>query len=166
MFLDEIDALGVNRSDGRNGVGQRLLATLLTEMDGISGGGGVIVIAATNRPDMVDSALLRPGRLDAAVYVPPPDVDARLQVLKVHAAGLALADDVDLAFLASLTDKFSGAELEALCREAALAALRENIDQERVYARHFADARATMSPALASADLSRYEEFRLKRGGV
>ena len=138
----------------------------LTEMDGVSGGGGVVVIAATNRPDMIDAALLRPGRLDAAVYVPPPDEDARLEVLKVHASGMALAEDVDLRFLAGMTEHFSGAELEALCREAALAALREDIDAAAVSARHFAAARAAMSPALSWGDLEQYEAFRSKRGGA
>ena len=170
LFLDEADALGVHRhghsGSGGGDAGQRLLATLLTEMDGVSGGGGVVVIAATNRPDMIDAALLRPGRLDAAVYVPPPDEDARLEVLKVHASGMALAEDVDLRFLAGMTEHFSGAELEALCREAALAALREDIDAAAVSARHFAAARAAMSPALSWGDLEQYEAFRSKRGGA
>ncbi|KAF5839902.1 P-loop containing nucleoside triphosphate hydrolase protein [Dunaliella salina] len=127
-------------------------------MDGMELATGVLVLGATNRPQAVDAALLRPGRFDALLYVPPPDEEGRLAVLKVHTKRMPLAQDVDLVGIARETCNFTGAELANLCREAALAAVRENMEDAReVAARHFADARCAMrAPAL---DASLLEEF-------
>lgn len=129
LFLDEIDAIVGKRSvegtaDG-NRVQERVLSTLLTEMDGIVSVDGVLVIGATNRVDLLDDALLRPGRFDEILKVPLPREAARLQILKIHSATLPLADDVDLEFLARETEGKSGAEVQSLCEEAGLAAIRE-----------------------------------------
>ncbi|KAK9854458.1 hypothetical protein WJX84_002500 [Apatococcus fuscideae] len=134
LFLDEIDALAGKReggagngSRGAGDVGTRLLSTLLTEMDGLEHATGVQVLAATNRPRAVDAALLRPGRLDTLLFVPPPDQQGRLQALRIHSHAMPLHPDVSLELLAEETRYFTGAELEGLCREAALSALREDL---------------------------------------
>lgn len=103
-----------------------MLSTLLTEMDGVVSAEGVLVVGATNRVDMLDDALLRPGRFDDVVEVGLPDEDARLQILRIHSAKLSLAPDVDLSDIARQSEGRSGADLKALCMEAGLAALREH----------------------------------------
>lgn len=132
LFLDEIDSIvgkrsggGGGRADG-NGVQERVLTTMLTEMDGIASASGVLVIGATNRIDLLDDALLRPGRFDDILKVGLPDERARLQILRIHCSKLAIAEDVDLAMLAKHTLGKSGADLVSICKEASLAALREH----------------------------------------
>jgi len=131
VFIDEIDAVGKTRdSSGRPGGGsgerEQTLNQILTEMDGFDGNSGVIVLAATNRADVLDSALLRPGRFDRRVPVDLPDVDGRLQILKVHARGKPLADDLDMMMIAKRTTGFSGASLANLLNEAAIVAARND----------------------------------------
>ena len=120
--------------------------------------GGVLVVGATNRPDMLDSAFLRAGRIDRMVYVPPPDVDGRLSILKVHTAKIPLDDDVNLAVLAECTNGFSGADLENMCREAALEALRKSIDAVTVNDAHFEAALLCSRPSLTPDVLAQYAE--------
>ena len=149
MFLDEVDALAPVRgqaSDG--GTTDRVVASLLTELDGVESLRNVVVIGATNRPDLVDPALLRPGRLERLVYVPPPDSDARADILRAAGSTVPLADDVDLAALASTLDGFSSADCAALVREAALAAMRESLDAATVTAKHVEVARGRVRPSL------------------
>ncbi|KAK5998709.1 ATPase family gene 2 protein [Cladobotryum mycophilum] len=128
IFFDEIDSIGGNRTGG-NGSASRssgsvnMLTTLLTEMDGFESLTGVLVLAATNRPEAMDPALLRPGRFDQVLYVGPPDLPARAAVFNVHLRGLALSSDVDITELARLTEGYSGAEIKAICNEAGLAVL-------------------------------------------
>merc|ERR1712168_1086013 len=107
----------MGESGGSGGVAQRVLAQLLTEMDGVESLVGVTVLAATNRPDMMDRALLRPGRLDRVIYVPMPDIATRKRILEIHTKNMPL-QDVDLNDIALRTDNYSGAELAALCNEA------------------------------------------------
>ncbi|KHN73888.1 Spermatogenesis-associated protein 5 [Toxocara canis] len=138
LFFDEVDAVAVSRGEkSGSGVGDRVLAQLLTELDGLEKKSGVLVLAATNRPDTLDSALLRPGRLDRAIYVPLPDEDTRLSILRLHLNGMQIGEDVDMDELVSGTSGYSGAEIVALCRQAALIAMRENIDAEMVQRKHF-----------------------------
>ncbi len=126
IFFDEIDALAPRRGNGNDGnVGDRVIAQLLTEMDGIEGREGVIVLAATNRPDMVDPALLRPGRFDLSVELHYPDEDGRRAIFTVHLRDRPLSPDITIEELARITPGRSGADIEALCRRAALLALRE-----------------------------------------
>ena len=106
----------------------RVLTQLLTELDGVETLKDVIMVAATNRPDMIDKALLRPGRIDRIIYVPLPDTEARKEIFKIHLAKTPLGNDVVLQDLVERTEMFSGAEISALCREAALAALQEDIE--------------------------------------
>ncbi len=143
LFIDEIDSVGQRRGGGNGGDGGRehdqTLNALLTEMDGLDGDAGVVVIAATNRPDVLDPALMRSGRFDRQVAVAAPEVGAREAILRIHARGVRLAGDVDLAAVAKGTPRFSGADLEALVNEAAIEAAREGADA--VAARHFESAR-------------------------
>lgn len=127
IFFDEIDTLAPPRTLQDQQTGARIVGQLLTEIDGIEGLGGVIVVAATNRIDMIDSALLRPGRFDVLVELPLPDQAARETIFRIHTRRMPLADDVDLHALAVHCDECSGADIESLCRRAALLALRQQI---------------------------------------
>jgi transitional endoplasmic reticulum ATPase len=130
VFLDELDALAPRRGGGGDSqVTERVVSQLLTELDGIEELKGVVVLAATNRLDRVDPALLRPGRFDFMVELPVPDLEARLAILKVHTRGMPLADDVSLEALAARTDGLVGADLEGLCRRAGLLAIRECLEE-------------------------------------
>ena len=126
VFFDEIDSIAPLRGMGHDsGVTERMVNQLLSEMDGIVPLSKVVVIAATNRPDIIDPALLRPGRFDRLIYVPPPDKQARLEILKVHTKSVPLSPDVNLEALAEKTEGYTGADLEALVREATMISLRE-----------------------------------------
>ncbi|GLI62588.1 hypothetical protein VaNZ11_005262, partial [Volvox africanus] len=157
IFLDEIDGLVGSRGPaaatggGGAGVSERLLSQLLTEMDGLLDRGGVTVLAATNRPDCLDPALLRPGRFDRLIHVPLPDKDARVEILRVQLRRCPMADDVDIEFLAVRTAGYSGADLAAVVREAGLAALEEDLGTERVAMRHFESALLLVQPSVSSS---------------
>jgi transitional endoplasmic reticulum ATPase len=137
-------------------------------MDGIEPLQRVTVIAATNRPDLLDPALLRPGRFDRLIYVPPPDKKARLEIFKVHTRRMPLADDVDLEKLAEMTQGYTGADIAAVCREAALIALRENMKPVPVSMKHFEKALQAIKPSLKKEDIARYERLaeEVKRAAV
>ncbi|AEM37983.1 AAA family ATPase, CDC48 subfamily [Pyrolobus fumarii 1A] len=161
IFFDEIDAIAPARAEvpDTSGVTYRIVNQLLTEIDGIVPLQNVVVIAATNRPDILDPALLRPGRFDKIIYVPPPDKKARLEILRIHTRHTPLADDVDLEYIASVTEGYSGADLEALVREAALAALREDINATKVHMRHFEEALKRVKPSITPEMVRFYEEW-------
>jgi transitional endoplasmic reticulum ATPase len=160
VFLDEIDSIAPIRGVLEDThVTERVVSQLLTELDSIEKLRNVAIIAATNRPDLVDPALLRPGRFDRVIYVPPPDRRARLEILKVHTRKVPLASDVDLEKLAELTEGYSGADLEALVREAALVALRENLNASVVESRHFITALNIIKPSLTPQMIKFYEEW-------
>jgi transitional endoplasmic reticulum ATPase len=149
VFLDEVDALAPVRGQaGDGGTTDRVVASLLTELDGVELLRNVVVVGATNRPDLVDPALLRPGRLERLVFVPPPDGPARAEILRAAARGVPLASDVDLDALAGSLDGFSAADCAALIREAALAAMRESLEAAQVTAAHVATARERVRPSL------------------
>lgn len=160
VFFDELDAIAPKRGARFDaGVTERVVNQLLTEMDGIVTLRRVVVMAATNRPDILDTALLRPGRFDRVVYVPPPDVKARLEILKVHTRKMPLSEDVDLQKIAEITEYYTGADLEALCREAAMTALREDLTPKKVSMKHFEEALKAVQPSLTPEDLKAYEEI-------
>ena len=142
IFIDEIDSLAPERGGGigEPAVTERVVNTLLAEMDGLEELQGVVVIAASNRPALLDPALLRPGRFDDLVYVSVPDREGRLHILKIHTSKMPLAGDVDLEALADRTNGYTGADLEDLTRRAGLAALRENIDTPQIAMRLFEKA--------------------------
>jgi transitional endoplasmic reticulum ATPase len=168
IFFDEIDAITPTRGSGAGEprVVERMVNTLLSEMDGLEELRGVVVIGATNRPDLMDPALLRPGRFDEVVLVPPPDEKARLSILKVHVKNMSLSDDVKLKNLAKGTVGFSGADIEALCRKAGMIALHENIKINKVSAKHFEEALKKINPSTTPRTKQYYEEVarRLGRG--
>jgi len=132
VFFDEIDAIAPRRgSAADSGVTDRVISQLLTELDGIEELKGVVVIAATNRPDLVDPGLLRPGRFDRLLYVPPPDKEARKEIFKIHARGKPLADDIDFDKLAEMTEGYVGADIREVVRTAVSLALREFLQNEK-----------------------------------
>ena len=141
IFVDELDAIGAKRlNDAGSGDRevQRTLVQLLAEMDGFDSRGEVRILGATNRPDILDPALLRPGRFDRLVYVSMPNREARTEILRIHAAGLSVADDVDFEHLAALTEDANGADLKAIVMEAGMSAVRE--EREAVHLNDFEDA--------------------------
>merc|ERR1711871_1365864 len=136
LFFDELDSIAQQRGNSSGdggGAGDRVMNQLLTEMDGMGGKKNVFIIGATNRPDIIDTALMRPGRLDQLMFVPMPDYDSRLSILRAVLRKSPVSKEVDLEYLAAETDKFSGADLTEICQRAAKAAIRENIarDMER-----------------------------------
>ena len=166
IFLDEIDAITPARgkSTGDGQIGDRMVGQFLLELDAIDGDSGVVVLAATNRPDLVDQALLRPGRFDLVIDLPEPDRDTRLAILKVHCRRSPLGEDVDLAALADDTDGLDGAELTALCQRAKMLAIETSVEAEpgqdfkpfTIAARHFEAA----LQAIRQSQLSRSRENR------
>lgn len=169
VFIDEIDSIVSKRSfssGGSRSVGmeERILSTLLNEMDGVggttTGKGRILIVAATNRPDMLDAALLRPGRFDHSIYVPPPDTVARVAILRIHTARMPLSTDSDqlLRGVASRTEGYTGAELEGLCREAAMEALRSG--RHVVDASCFSVALTVVRSAVSAEELYRYQNWK------
>ncbi|KAH6807248.1 cell division cycle 48B [Perilla frutescens var. frutescens] len=162
IFFDEADVVAAKRGGSSNGsttVGERLLSTLLTEMDGLEQAKGILVLAATNRPHAIDAALMRPGRFDIVLYVPPPDLEARHEILGVHTRKMKIDDDVDLGQIAEETELFTGAELEGLCKEAGIVALREDISATVVCSRHFEVVMGSLKPGLSREDIDSYASF-------
>ncbi|MFP3311937.1 MAG: CDC48 family AAA ATPase [Acidilobus sp.] len=166
VFFDEIDAIAPARGYSfDSGVTDRIVNQLLTEMDGLVPLNNVVVLAATNRPDIVDPALMRPGRFDRIIYVPPPDKDSRKQIFQVHLRKVPLANDVDIDRLADLTEGYTGADIAAVVREAVFAKLREKLEPGPVEWRHFQQALKKVKPSLTREDVARYEQMgdRLKK---
>jgi transitional endoplasmic reticulum ATPase len=173
VFFDEIDSIAGERGrhSGDSGVGERVVSQLLTELDGLEELEDVVVIATTNRPDLIDAALLRPGRLDRHIHVPVPDAEARRKIFAVHTRDKPLADDVALDDLADRTEGYVGADIEAVCREASMAASREfinsvdpdDVDETvgnvRVTADHFEQALEEVQPSVTPDTRERYEEI-------
>jgi transitional endoplasmic reticulum ATPase len=131
LFFDELDSIAVARGGGggsdAGGAGDRVINQLLTEMDGVGAKKNIFIVGATNRPEIMDEALLRPGRLDQLIYIPLPDQPSRLSILKANLRKTPIAHDVDLTFVGQITDGFSGADLTEICQKAAKAAVRDVI---------------------------------------
>lgn len=167
IFFDEIDAIGGERSGGGGGGGggsgssvrERVLAQMLTEMDGVHALQNVTIVAATNRPDLIDSALMRPGRIDRIVYVRLPDAETRAEIFRIKMRKMPVADDVDVAELVRETDGYSGAEVQAVCQEAALKALEMDFDTEDVKRRDFLKALAMVQPRTSGDLLRLYDDY-------
>jgi transitional endoplasmic reticulum ATPase len=172
IFFDEIDAIAPRRGGGFSGdshVTERLISQLLTELDGLEILTNVLVIAATNRPDIIDAALLRPGRFDRLLYVPSPDRDSRIQIIKIHTKKKPLADDVNIEKLADHTDRYTGADIASLSSAAVMLALREHISKYKdpkeadnhtqelkLHMRHFEEAIKKIRP-LSTQELNMYK---------
>jgi transitional endoplasmic reticulum ATPase len=173
IFFDEIDSVAPTRgsSVGDSHVTERVISQFLTEMDGLEELRNVIIIAATNRPDIIDSALLRPGRFDRLLFVPPPDLEARKQIFKIHTRKTPLAEDVNLDELARKTDGYTGADIASLANTGVMLALREHISKAKdpedakkrakglkVAKRHFDEALQKIKP-MSTEELKMYERF-------
>ncbi|XP_033071076.1 ATPase family protein 2 homolog isoform X1 [Trachypithecus francoisi] len=166
IFFDELDALAVERGSslGAGNVADRVLAQLLTEMDGIEQLKDVTILAATNRPDRIDKALMRPGRIDRIIYVPLPDAATRREIFKLQFHSMPVSNEVDLDELILQTDAYSGAEIVAVCREAALLALEEDIQANLIMKRHFTQALSTVTPRIPESLRRFYEDYQEKSG--
>jgi transitional endoplasmic reticulum ATPase len=162
VFFDEIDAIASERGHYfDSGVGNRVLNQLLTELDGLEILENVVFICATNRPDLIDKALLRPGRVDKLIEIPAPDLKSREEILKIHTKNVPLAKDVNLKELAELTEGFSGADLEGLVREAVLIAIKQNnMKKTKVGTKHFEKALSKVRPSISENTKKAYEEFK------
>jgi len=161
IFFDEMDSLVPRRGMGfgDSGVSERVISQLLTEMDGIVALEDIVVIAATNRPDIVDPAVLRPGRFDRLIYVPEPDEKSKLQIFKIYTKNMPLAKDVSLPQLVAIAKSYSGADIEAFCREAAMHALRMDVNAKEVRMIDFQEATKSAGPSI-SPDMEKwYKSF-------
>jgi len=161
-FFDEIDSLvprrGMSSSDGN--VTERVVNQLLTEIDGLEGLNDIVIIGATNRPDILDPALLRPGRFDRIILTPGPDEASRLKIFSVHSKSMPLAQDVDLQVLADKTRGYVGADIESVCREAAILALREDLGAAVVRMDHFDSALEQVTPSVTKEITKAYEDLK------
>jgi transitional endoplasmic reticulum ATPase len=162
VFFDEFESLASRRSTGDNASSQegtKVLNQLLAEMDGIEDLNDVLIIAATNRPDMLDPAILRPGRFDRILLVNSPDEKGRENILKIHTKNMPLAKDVDIKELAKKSDGYTGADLEAVTREAAMLSLREFIDSKNVKKKHFDEALKKVKPSVTKSTIEMYRKI-------
>ena len=165
LFMDEIDAIAKRRDMyTADDVTPRILSILLSEMDGIDKSAGVIVIGSTNKPDLIDPALMRPGRLDKIIYVPPPDFNERMEILHVHLAGRPVTGDIDLSEIAKRTERFSGADLANLVREAATIAVRRSMMtgvDSLIAMDDFNQVTPRIKPSISLRMISDYETMKL-----
>lgn len=171
VFLDELDSLAPVRGGGTGEphVTERIVNQLLSEIDGMEELRGVVVIAATNRPDIIDPALVRPGRFDELIMVPVPDIESRKKIFEVHAGKMPLAEDVDLDDLVRRTDQYTGADIASVCRKAGRLALRENMDATQVPQRHFLAALEDIGPSVTPDTMKYYAKLSgalRKRGSL
>jgi transitional endoplasmic reticulum ATPase len=185
LFFDELDSIGTARggrgSGDAGGAGDRVMNQLLTEIDGVGSKKNVFFVGATNRPELLDEALLRPGRLDQLIYIPLPDHDSRVSILEATLKKSPLAKNISINFIAQKTEGFSGADLAELCQRAAKAAIRDAIAHDAVNAagaegvmtdenpevaeitrKHFEEAFAGARRSVNMADLAKFDNFRMK----
>ncbi len=168
LFIDEIDSIAPRRGSrgSDSGVGDRVVNQLLTELDGIESLEGVTVIAATNRPDMIDPAIMRPGRIDRTMEVEIPDFEARKKIFEVHTEDMPLADDVDLEELAEKTENYVGSDIESICREAGMIALRGNPDSEEATMKDFEEAIDDVKPTATEENREQYERMMKRMDNI
>ncbi|MEA3414012.1 MAG: AAA family ATPase, partial [Nanoarchaeota archaeon] len=160
IFFDEIDSIAGRRGTDQNKVTERVLNQMLAEMDGLEEMKDVLVIAATNRPDMLDTALLRPGRFDKILLVTSPTQEGREQILKIHTKNMPIKNrDKLIVELAKETEGYTGADIEGLTREAAMITLRENIESKEVKKKHFDKALKKISPSVTKQSLQIYKKI-------
>ncbi|KAL4484535.1 hypothetical protein ABPG74_019712 [Tetrahymena malaccensis] len=189
LFFDELDSVAVQRGSGQGdagGAGDRVINQLLTEMDGVNAKKNIFFIGATNRPEILDEAIIRPGRLDQLIYIPLPDQPSRYGILKANLRKTPIAKDVDLNFIASITDGFSGADITEICQKAAKSAVRDSIEAEarlkmaaqmnpnqqvniasydpvpEITRKHFEEALRGARKSVTAIDLNKFEQFKKK----
>lgn len=168
IFFDEIDAIGGERTASASGssVKERVLTQLLTEMDGVNALTNVTIVAATNRPDLIDKAIMRPGRLDRIVYVKLPDQKTRAEIFRIKLLKMPIDQNVDVNELVQQTEGYSGAEIQAICQEAAMYALEEDLEATIVSWKHFTRAVQNVRPRTSPELLKSYEDFLRKKSEV
>jgi transitional endoplasmic reticulum ATPase len=167
VFLDELDAIAPRRGTyAGSHVTDSVVNQLLTSIDGLESMSGVVVIGATNRPDIIDQGLLRPGRFDRLILIKAPDKAARLDILKIHTRNMPLASNVDLEELAEMTEGYSGADLEGLCREAAMIAIRKDMNAKHVEKKHFEEAFKVVRASLTPDIIKIYEQMSAELGSA
>lgn len=161
IFFDEIDAIGGERTASATGssVKERVLTQLLTEMDGVNALTNVTIVAATNRPDLIDKALMRPGRLDRIVYVQLPDVQTRREIFRIKLSKMPVDNDVSTDRLVEKTDGYSGAEIQAICQEAALYALEDNFNALTISKKYFEKAIHNIKPRTSPELMKLYNDY-------
>jgi len=161
IFIDEIDSIAPHRGGGDDGnrVSERVVDTLLTEMDGLTGLKNVVVIAATNRPELLDMALMRGGRFDRIIEIPVPEEKTRVEIFKLHTKSMPVAKGVDLAEFAKKTDGYTGADIENVCREAGMAAIRRGVNVDKVEEKDFEEALATVKPSVTKSYVEKIKKF-------
>jgi transitional endoplasmic reticulum ATPase len=160
IFFDEMDSIAPRRGASQDShVTERVVNQLLTEIDGLQDLNDVIVLAASNRPDIIDTAILRPGRFDRMIYTPVPDKKARELIFKVHLKNMPLAKDVSMSHLVEKTENYVGADIEAICREAAILALREDMKAKDVKMKHFNAAIKKVNPSVTKETEKEYQEM-------
>ena len=161
IFFDEIDSIASRRGLEQGGARttERMVNQILTEMDGLEELNDVVVMAATNRPDILDSALLRPGRFDRMLFVTVPDKKSREEIFKVHTKGMPVSKDVKLSILAEKTKNYTGADIQAICREAAMLALRDDLNTKEISMSYFEKAMEKVRPSIREQDIKKYEEI-------
>ena len=158
IFLDELDALAPERGDKSDtGVTDRIVNQLLTSFDNIEANTGILVVGATNRPDKIDSALLRAGRFDHRLLVSIPDKEERKEIFKIHTRKMPLSDDVKFEDLLDLTDSYVGADIESVCREAGLQAIKDKTEEVKM--KHFLNAIDSITPSVDEEILQMYEDM-------
>ena len=161
LYFDEIDAISSSRGSVQGShIYDSIVNQILVEMDGMEKRKGIVIIASTNRPDIIDPALLRPGRFDRLLFVTAPNLEARLKILKVHTKNMPLAEDVSLSKIAQSTDGYSGADLENLCREAGMEAIREKLEKlDKIEKKHFDHAISKIKSTLPKEVVENYERL-------
>ncbi|KAM9962985.1 hypothetical protein ACTFIW_006206 [Dictyostelium discoideum] len=160
LFFDEIDGLAISRSGEGSGAVERVVSQLLTEMDGIQPLTNVTIIGATNRPDIIDKAILRAGRIDRILYISPPDLDARKEIFNIHLKKVPHSLDIDINQLSILTDGYSGAEVTSICREASIAAMKEDINAKEINMSHFISAIGNVKKGITQEMLDFYKNYQ------
>jgi transitional endoplasmic reticulum ATPase len=165
VFLDELDAIAPRRGAySGSHVTESVVNQILTSIDGLESMEGVVIIGATNRPDILDTSLLRPGRFDRLLFIPAPDFDSRLEIFKIHTKNMPLSKDVSLNELAKTTEGFSGADISGLCREAAMLALRKNMNAKEVKNKHFLKAMESIRASITKDVINYYKNISKELG--
>ena len=161
VFIDELDSIAPHRGGGDEGnrVTERVVDTLLTEMDGLTGLKNVVVIGATNRPELLDMALMRGGRFDRIIEIPAPDEKTREEIFKIHTKSMPLAKGVDAEELAKKTDGYTGADIENVCREAGMAAIRRGVNVDKVEGKDFESALEAVKPSVTKSYVEKIKKF-------
>ena len=162
IFFDEIDAIASSRSTESSGVEDKVLCQLLNEMDGIEGRGKVIIFGATNRPDILDKAFIRPGRFDRLIYIPPPDETSREEIFKICFKNMKINKDIDFHKLAVKTPYFSGADIAKVAREAGMLAIAEDINCEFIDEKFILQSIESTKPLINKETINYFEDFAKK----